>query len=101
MLVLEAAGDARGARAPAQRRRAGRSARARGAPAPRAARRARPSAPRRRRAARAARDEDGPVGRPHASPSVRKFARELGVDLARVKGTGPKGRILQEDVQRS
>ena len=35
----------------------------------------------------------------HASPSVRKFARELGVDLARVKGSGPKGRILQEDVQ--
>jgi pyruvate dehydrogenase E2 component (dihydrolipoamide acetyltransferase) len=36
----------------------------------------------------------------HASPSVRKFARELGVDLARVTGSGPKGRILQEDVQR-
>ena len=35
----------------------------------------------------------------HASPSVRKFARELGVDLARVTGTGPKGRVLQEDVQ--
>jgi pyruvate dehydrogenase E2 component (dihydrolipoamide acetyltransferase) len=35
----------------------------------------------------------------HASPSVRKFARELGVDLARVKGSGPKGRILHEDVQ--
>ncbi len=35
----------------------------------------------------------------HASPSVRKFARELGVDLARVAGSGPKGRILQEDVQ--
>jgi pyruvate dehydrogenase E2 component (dihydrolipoamide acetyltransferase) len=35
----------------------------------------------------------------HASPSVRKFARELAVDLARVAGTGPKGRILQEDVQ--
>ena len=35
----------------------------------------------------------------HASPSVRKFARELGVDLARVAGTGPKSRILQEDVQ--
>jgi pyruvate dehydrogenase E2 component (dihydrolipoamide acetyltransferase) len=35
----------------------------------------------------------------HASPSVRKFARELGVDLARVKGSGPKARILQEDVQ--
>ena len=36
---------------------------------------------------------------PHASPSVRKFARELGVDLTRVTGTGPKGRISQEDVQ--
>ncbi len=35
----------------------------------------------------------------HASPSVRKFARELGVDLTRVSGTGPKGRILLEDVQ--
>jgi len=35
----------------------------------------------------------------HASPSVRVFARELGVDLAKVKGSGPKGRILHEDVQ--
>ncbi len=34
----------------------------------------------------------------HAGPGVRKLARELGVDLARVKGTGPKSRILQEDV---
>ncbi|MBG9386790.1 dihydrolipoyllysine-residue acetyltransferase [Caenimonas aquaedulcis] len=36
---------------------------------------------------------------PHASPSVRKFARELGVPLEEVKGTGPKNRITQEDVQ--
>ena len=35
---------------------------------------------------------------PHASPSVRKFARELGVPLAEVKGSGPKGRITQDDV---
>jgi pyruvate dehydrogenase E2 component (dihydrolipoamide acetyltransferase) len=35
----------------------------------------------------------------HASPSVRKFARELGVDLSKVKGTGPGARILQADVQ--
>jgi pyruvate dehydrogenase E2 component (dihydrolipoamide acetyltransferase) len=34
----------------------------------------------------------------HASPSVRKFARELGVDVSRVQGTGPKGRITQDDV---
>jgi pyruvate dehydrogenase E2 component (dihydrolipoamide acetyltransferase) len=41
-----------------------------------------------------------PTGQlPHASPSVRKFARELGVPLEQVKGTGPKGRITQEDVQ--
>jgi pyruvate dehydrogenase E2 component (dihydrolipoamide acetyltransferase) len=38
-------------------------------------------------------------GASHASPSVRKFARELGVPIAQVKGTGPKGRISQEDVQ--
>ncbi|MFJ3058058.1 dihydrolipoyllysine-residue acetyltransferase [Herbaspirillum sp. NPDC087042] len=38
-------------------------------------------------------------GKAHASPSVRKFARELGVDLSRVPATGPKGRILQIDVQ--
>jgi pyruvate dehydrogenase E2 component (dihydrolipoamide acetyltransferase) len=35
----------------------------------------------------------------HASPSIRKFARELGVDLAHVKGSGAKNRILQSDVQ--
>ncbi len=36
---------------------------------------------------------------PHASPSIRKFARELGVNLRQVQGSGPKGRILTEDVQ--
>ena len=35
----------------------------------------------------------------HASPSVRRFARELGVDLARVSGTGFKGRISEDDVK--
>ena len=35
----------------------------------------------------------------HASPSVRRFARELGVDVAKVPGSGPKGRIMQSDVQ--
>ena len=42
----------------------------------------------------------GSVNKSHASPSVRKYGRELGVDLARVVGTGPKNRILQEDIQK-
>jgi pyruvate dehydrogenase E2 component (dihydrolipoamide acetyltransferase) len=36
---------------------------------------------------------------PHASPSLRRFARELGIDLTSVRGSGPKGRILRDDVQ--
>jgi pyruvate dehydrogenase E2 component (dihydrolipoamide acetyltransferase) len=43
--------------------------------------------------------DDTAFRRAHASPSVRAFARALGVDLTKVKGSGPKERILQEDVQ--
>jgi pyruvate dehydrogenase E2 component (dihydrolipoamide acetyltransferase) len=43
--------------------------------------------------------DNGNGQKPHASPSVRKFARELGVELLRVTGSGPKGRILLDDVQ--
>ncbi|MDE0308863.1 MAG: 2-oxo acid dehydrogenase subunit E2 [Acidiferrobacterales bacterium] len=35
----------------------------------------------------------------HASPAVRRFARELGADLSKIRGTGAKGRIVKEDVQ--
>jgi pyruvate dehydrogenase E2 component (dihydrolipoamide acetyltransferase) len=38
-------------------------------------------------------------GQAHASPSVRQFARELGADINKIPGTGPKGRITKEDVQ--
>ena len=62
------------------------------APAPKAATQV-PQAP-------AAPVEAAPDGaQPHASPAIRKFARELGVDLTRVKGTAPKNRISREDVQ--
>jgi pyruvate dehydrogenase E2 component (dihydrolipoamide acetyltransferase) len=48
----------------------------------------------------AAHEPKAPSGAlPHASPSVRRFARELGVPLDEVKGSGPKGRITQADVQ--
>ncbi len=42
----------------------------------------------------------GTAGKAHASPSVRRLSRELGVDLSHVPGTGPHNRILREDVQR-
>jgi len=61
------------------------------APAPAAAPATAPPVPREPR--------DETVAKPHASPSVRKFARELGVDLPRVSGSGPKGRVLHSDVQ--
>jgi pyruvate dehydrogenase E2 component (dihydrolipoamide acetyltransferase) len=44
-------------------------------------------------------EASGHVSVPHGSPSVRRFARELGVPLDRVPGTGPKGRITHGDVQ--
>jgi pyruvate dehydrogenase E2 component (dihydrolipoamide acetyltransferase) len=89
ILVLEAAGGApEKAAAPAPAPSAA-------APAPKAEAEAAPRpAP---IATEAAAEPAG--GKPHASPSVRKFARELGVDLVRVRGTGPKNRILQADVQ--
>ena len=47
-----------------------------------------------------AHEPTAPAGNlPHASPSIRKFARELGVPLAEVKGSGLKGRITEADVQ--
>lgn len=46
-----------------------------------------------------AKPSDAPKGKGHASPSVRKFARELGVDIVYVPGSGIKGRVIKEDVQ--
>jgi pyruvate dehydrogenase E2 component (dihydrolipoamide acetyltransferase) len=59
-------------------------------PAP-AAQKAAPPAP--------ARVDEAAFSTAHASPSIRKFARELGADLGHVKGSGTKGRITQEDVK--
>ena len=50
-------------------------------------------------AAQAARGDQEPPESVYAGPAVRKLARELGVQLGRVEGTGPQGRILKEDLQ--
>ena len=42
--------------------------------------------------------DPAPRARSHATPAMRRYARELGVDLARVKGTGRKGRVLRDDI---
>ena len=91
ILILEAAGGAAVAAPTAAAAPAPAPAAAAPAPAPAAA------APAPAAAAPAAAGVTGKAA--HASPSVRKFARELGVDVSRVAGTGPKGRITQEDVQ--
>ena len=56
-----------------------------------------PKAPEAPKAAEAPPANDGAIV--HASPSIRRFARELGVDLRKVRGTAPHGRITKEDVQ--
>jgi len=106
VLVLEeAAGAAEApaaaAPAPAAAAPAPAPAAAPAAPAPAQAPAAAPApAPAPAAAAPAAADAPAPsFGTAHASPSVRKFARELGVDLNKVKGSGQKGRITQQDVQ--
>lgn len=89
--VIEATGGASApAAAPAQ------AAPAKAAAAPAASTASAPvSAP----AAAAPAAPTAPAGKSHASPSVRKFARELGADLTRIAGTGPKGRVVQDDVR--
>jgi pyruvate dehydrogenase E2 component (dihydrolipoamide acetyltransferase) len=103
VLTLESSGESVSARAAPQQPPAAKAAVEKSAPAlaPATALAAPPSAPpppRPAPAAPAAVDQAG-FASAHASPSVRRFARELGVDLARVKGTGPKERVLREDVQ--
>jgi pyruvate dehydrogenase E2 component (dihydrolipoamide acetyltransferase) len=61
-------------------------------PAPPAAKPAPPLAP----PSSTASTSDGPV---HASPSIRRFARELGVELSALRGSGPNGRVTRDDVQ--
>jgi len=93
VLVVEATGGA--AAAPA----AAAPAPAAAAPAPAAAAPAAAPSPAPAAAAAASHGSVATGKLAHASPSIRKFARELGVDLGKVPGTGPKGRITQQDVQ--
>ena len=92
VVVVDAIGGA--APAPAPTAAAAAPAASAAAPAPAAAEKAAPAA------AMPAHEPTAAKGAlPHASPTIRKLARELGVPLAEVKGSGPKGRITQDDVQ--
>jgi pyruvate dehydrogenase E2 component (dihydrolipoamide acetyltransferase) len=86
--LVEASGEA-AAHAPAAPK-----AEAARAPAPAAVRQAAPAP-----AAMAMPAASAPGGKAHASPSIRRFARELGVNLAQVRGSGAKGRATKEDIQ--
>jgi pyruvate dehydrogenase E2 component (dihydrolipoamide acetyltransferase) len=68
-------------------------------PAPAAAAPAAPAPPVQATVAPSAPIDDAAFRKAHASPSVRAHARALGVDLSQIKGSGPAGRILQEDVE--
>ncbi|QKH39347.1 dihydrolipoyllysine-residue acetyltransferase [Achromobacter pestifer] len=95
VVVVEGAAPAAAAAAPAP------AAKAEAVAAP-AAKAEVATAPAAQRQAPAAVLEDAnlkPGQLPHASPSVRKFARELGVNLSKVKGSGPKERITADDVR--
>jgi pyruvate dehydrogenase E2 component (dihydrolipoamide acetyltransferase) len=97
LLTLEEAAGGAAPAAPAAQAAPAPAAAAAPAPAPAAA-----AAPAPAPAAAAPAPAAAPAasgGKAHASPSIRKFARELGVDLAKVPGSGPKNRITQLDVQ--
>ncbi|HEX2826552.1 MAG TPA: dihydrolipoyllysine-residue acetyltransferase [Burkholderiales bacterium] len=108
VLLLESAGAAKAA---PEQKAAEQKAAAQPAPAPKAeaprqeaapAPKEQPAAapaPQRAPAAPAAAVDEAGFAKAHASPAIRRLAREFGVDLARVKGSGPKERITREDVQ--
>jgi pyruvate dehydrogenase E2 component (dihydrolipoyllysine-residue acetyltransferase) len=109
VLTLESSGDGGAAKAAAQKPAAAPAPRAATAPAPVSqpvaprptpvgAPASPPPPPLRKGVTERGVDEAG-FASAHASPSIRRFARELGVDLARVKGSGPKERVLKEDIQ--
>jgi pyruvate dehydrogenase E2 component (dihydrolipoamide acetyltransferase) len=99
LMLEEAAGAAPAEAAPAAAAPAAPAPAPASAPAPAAAAPAAAPAPAPAAAPAAAAGPAPSFATAHASPSVRKFARELGVDLGKVTGSGPKGRITQQDVQ--
>jgi pyruvate dehydrogenase E2 component (dihydrolipoamide acetyltransferase) len=95
IVIIEAAG-ARAAAAPKEAAVASATAPTPSPPAPSVPEKKAPSAP----AGATPPVDSESFKKAHASPSVRALARELGVDLSRVKGSGPKDRVLREDVQK-
>jgi pyruvate dehydrogenase E2 component (dihydrolipoamide acetyltransferase) len=99
VLTLESGGDGAAAKAAAPKPAAAPAPRAAPTPPPAPAPQPAASRPAPAPAQAAATMDEAGYASAHASPSVRRFARELGVDLGRVKGSGPKERVLREDIQ--
>jgi pyruvate dehydrogenase E2 component (dihydrolipoamide acetyltransferase) len=99
VLTLESGGDGAAAKAEAQKPAAAPAPRAAPTPPPAPAPQAAAPRPAPAAAQTAATMDEAGYASAHASPSVRRFARELGVNLGRVKGSGPKERVLREDIQ--
>jgi pyruvate dehydrogenase E2 component (dihydrolipoamide acetyltransferase) len=99
VLMLESGGDGAAAKAAAQKPAAAPAPRAAPTPPPAPAPQPAASRPAPAAAQAAATMDEAGYASAHASPSVRRFARELGVDLGRVKGSGPQERVLREDIQ--
>jgi pyruvate dehydrogenase E2 component (dihydrolipoamide acetyltransferase) len=94
VLLLEPSGETPAVDAPVEKAAASKPATSKPAPAPKPT----TPAPQHRPSPTASIDEVS-FARAYASPSVRKFARELGVDLGRVGGSGRKGRVIKDDVK--
>jgi pyruvate dehydrogenase E2 component (dihydrolipoamide acetyltransferase) len=98
ILTLEAAGDAAPA-APVEAKQAAKAPAAAPEEAKQAAKASAEAAPAPRATSASVVIDEKAFSQAHASPSVRKFARELGADLGHVQGSGIKGRISQDDVK--
>lgn len=99
LLMLEPSGDAPAETAPVEKEVAPAPVASKPTPAPAVQQPARATQPVQQKVSPTAKINEVSFARAYASPSVRKFARELGVDLGQVIGSGRKSRVIKDDVK--